>query len=213
MRTILSVTLATVLAAGLCSQASAQSADDIIKALKPGSGSGTTRGIRPAGSTPAPAAASIAAEPPAVAHTAPAAAPAAKAVAAASVPKLATPAPVTASGPAINIQVQFESGSSVLTQAARDALAPLGRALASPELASYKFRIEGHTDTVGNPESNRSLSSQRAAAVVDYLEKTFAVDAARLVSVGRGSDDLAVQTPPQTAEPRNRRVQIVNIGA
>lgn len=215
MRTLLAATLATVFAAGLCTQASAQSApsaDDIIKALKPSTSSGTTRGIRPAGSTPAPAAAPVAAAPVAT-HMAPVAAPATQTAATAAVPKPTAPAPAIASGPAINIQVQFPSGSADLTQAARDALAPLGKALSSPDLASYKFRIEGHTDTVGSPEANRALSSQRAAAVVEYLEKTFTVDGTRLVAVGRGSDDLAVQTPPQTSEPRNRRVQIVNIGA
>jgi outer membrane protein OmpA-like peptidoglycan-associated protein len=39
------------------------------------------------------------------------------------------------------------------------------------------------------------------------------VAASRLEPVGRGQEALKVQTPDQTAEPRNRRVQVINIGA
>ena len=35
----------------------------------------------------------------------------------------------------------------------------------------------------------------------------------RLDAVGLGETQLLVQTPDATAEPRNRRVQIVNIGS
>ena len=89
----------------------------------------------------------------------------------------------------------------------------MGRALSSKELAGYKFRIEGHTDTVGTPEANRLLSEQRAKAVVSYISSHFGVDGTRLQPVGMGEQDLAVPTPAQTAEPRNRRVLVVNLGA
>jgi outer membrane protein OmpA-like peptidoglycan-associated protein len=38
------------------------------------------------------------------------------------------------------------------------------------------------------------------------------VAASRLEAVGLGETQLLVQTPDATAEPRNRRVQIVNVG-
>ena len=50
----------------------------------------------------------------------------------------------------------------------------LGRALASKDLAAYRFRIEGHTDTVGSRDYNRALSERRAEAVVDYVAKNMA---------------------------------------
>ena len=72
--------------------------------------------------------------------------------------------------------------------------------------------MEGHTDSVGDVGQNQSLSERRAAAVRQYLIGTFGVEESRLIAVGFGSSQLLVQTPPQTPEVRNRRVQIVNIG-
>ncbi len=184
--------LITAAAAFLSAAATAQaqsnpSADQIIQSLKPtGPLSSGTRGIRP------------------VAPTAPAASPA--------TPATATAAPAMSGGPAVNLTVQFETGSATLTPEAMRTLDELGKALSSADLASYRFRIEGHTDTVGTPEMNKALSDRRAAEVARYLESKFSIAAARLETVGLGEAGLLVQTPPQTDEPRNRRVQVINIG-
>ncbi|MBN8890235.1 MAG: hypothetical protein BGP12_16425 [Rhodospirillales bacterium 70-18] len=190
------------------------SADQIINALKPTGGllGSSTRGIRPA----APAVAA-----PASPHVQPAAsrapAVAAPAPAAPSVQPAAAAAPMHAAPPAaapsVNLTVQFANGSAELTPAAIKTLDELGRALSSPALSGYRFRIEGHTDTVGSPAYNMSLSQQRAASVASYLEQKFGVGAARLEAVGRGQEGLLVPTPDQTPEPRNRRVQVINLGA
>jgi outer membrane protein OmpA-like peptidoglycan-associated protein len=113
----------------------------------------------------------------------------------------------------VNLTVNFANGSADLTPDAIHTLDELGRALASKDLASYRFRIEGHTDTVGSRDYNRALSERRAEAVVDYVAKKFSVDASRLQAVGMGEDGPLVPTPPQTPEPRNRRVQVINLGA
>ena len=118
-----------------------------------------------------------------------------------------------AAAPSVNLTVQFANGSAELTPAAIKTLDELGRALSSPALSGYRFRIEGHTDTVGSPAYNMSLSQQRAASVASYLEQKFGVGAARLEAVGRGQEGLLVPTPDQTPEPRNRRVQVINLGA
>nr|WP_294553789.1 OmpA family protein [uncultured Rhodopila sp.] len=108
--------------------------------------------------------------------------------------------------------VQFPSGSAELTPQAMAALDELGKALSSNALSNYHFRIEGHTDTVGSKEYNRTLSERRAEAVLAYIKQKFNVDGSRLTSVGLGSDHLLVPTGDQTPEARNRRVQVVNIG-
>jgi OmpA-OmpF porin, OOP family len=123
-------------------------------------------------------------------------------------------APATApSSPAVSLTVNFANGSADLTPDAVKALDVLGQALSSNDLAGYKFRIEGHTDTVGSPVYNKELSERRAEAVVDYIAKKFNVDPSRLKAVGMGEEGLLVQTPAQTPEPRNRRVQVINLGA
>jgi OOP family OmpA-OmpF porin len=179
------------------------SADQIINALKPSGGMlGTTRGIRPAApSAPAP-----------VYHAQPAAAHATAPGPVVAPPSAAARAPA-AEAPSVNLTVQFQNGSAELTPAAMRTLDELGRALSSSTLASFRFRIEGHTDTVGSREYNQALSQERAASVAKYLEQKFGVSAARLEPVGRGQEGLLVSTPDQTPEPRNRRVQVINLGA
>ncbi len=129
-------------------------------------------------------------------------------------PNAGAPPPRPAAAmPSVNLTVNFPTNSAALTPAATRTLNELGRALSSQALAGFRFRIEGHTDTVGSPEANRTLSERRAATVVDYLVARFNVDRSRLEAVGMGQDGLLVQTSPQSAEPRNRRVQVVNLGA
>jgi OOP family OmpA-OmpF porin len=178
------------------------SADQIINSLRPSGNlvKGGTRGIRLAPSGDAasqPQAAPTPAMPqPRVAASKPDAVPAAATTA-----------------PAVNLTVNFANGSAELTPAAIRTLDELGRALSSKDLADYRFRIEGHTDTVGPHDYNRALSERRAEAVVDYVAKKYSVDPSRLQAVGMGEDGLLVPTPPQTPEPRNRRVQVINLGA
>jgi len=178
------------------------STDQIIQSLKP-SGSllqGGTRGIRliaPGAATPAPA---PAAAPPHAAASHP-------------VQTAAHAVPAPQAAPSVNLNVEFATNSATLTPQARKTLEQLGTALTSQDLASYKFRIEGHTDTVGSPKANQALSQRRADAVADYLEQTFAIPASRLEASGKGEEGLVVPTPPQTPELRNRRVEIINIGA
>lgn len=177
------------------------SADQIINSLKPSGNliNGGTRGIRLAApGNEAPAQPVSPAQQPRIASSRPVATPVAQ-------------APV--SGPAVNLTVNFANGSADLTPDAIRTLDELGRALASKDLASYRFRIEGHTDTVGSRDYNRALSERRAEAVVDYVAKKFGVDPSRLQAVGMGEDGPLVPTPPQTPEPRNRRVQVINLGA
>jgi len=184
------------------------SADQIINSLRPSGGMmGGTRGIRPvtpAQSAPEPAA-------PMRMAPAPAGVPVPRTTAArpGALPAVSTPA----APPSVNLTVQFATNSAELTPAAVRTLSELGRALSSSALGSYRFRIEGHTDTAGQPDANKALSERRAQAVVTFLASRFRIDASRLDAVGMGQDGLLVQTPPGTAEPQNRRVQVINLGA
>jgi len=113
----------------------------------------------------------------------------------------------------INLTVNFATGSAELTPQAVSTLDRLGAALASQALSSYRFRIEGHTDTVGTRDYNLGLSERRAEAVVAYIRDKFGVDAARMEAVGLGANRPLVVTADQQDEPRNRRVQVWNIGS
>jgi outer membrane protein OmpA-like peptidoglycan-associated protein len=125
------------------------------------------------------------------------------------------PAPPTTTAPegvaAVSITVNFPSGSATLTRQAQETLAPLGRALFSAELAPFRFRIEGHTDSVGAEAMNQRLSARRAQAVRDYLVSRFGVSGQRLEAVGLGESRPLVDVGDGVDEPRNRRVQVINL--
>lgn len=194
----------------------------LIERLRPSGNAPQTRGIRVPGSAgAAPQGATPAAAAPmegAAARPAPGGktGSAGTTVAAPVRPPRAPAQPDTmapAGVPAVSITVTFATGSASLTPAAEAALAPLGRALSSPDLAPYRFRIEGHTDTVGDTAMNQALSERRAAAVRDYLIRRFNVDPARLEAVGLGESQLLVPTGDGVPEVRNRRVQVLNLGS
>ena len=185
----------------------APSTQSLIEQLRPRTGN-TTRGIR------LPAEESTAAPSPAAPGPAARSAPASEAATPPSRPARAaavatTTAPVGSA--AVSVTVNFPTGSAVLTPQALKTLAPLGQALASAELAPYRFRIEGHTDSVGDAEANLLLSHRRAAAVRDLLVNQYGVTAGRIEVRGLGETSLLAPTGDEVAEPRNRRVQVVNL--
>lgn len=199
--------LASVLLSGAAQAQGNPSADDIMRSLRPGSSmGGGTRGIGPVVRPPDAGSSGGVAAPyrPATPYVA-------LPHGAGSTGGMKQPvAPSTA--PSVNLSVQFTTNSAELTPAAMRTLDELGRALTSQALSGYRFRIEGHTDSVGNPEHNRMLSEQRAAKVVDYLSSKFGVDRAKVEAVGMGQEQPLVPTRANTPEPRNRRVTVINVG-
>lgn len=108
-----------------------------------------------------------------------------------------------------SMELKFEFDSYKLTESAKGYLDQLGPALKHQDLASYKFLVEGHTDSRGMDEYNMSLSKKRALAVKQYLIYNFGIDSNRLDAVGRGESNLLDRENPKNA--LNRRVQIVNL--
>jgi outer membrane protein OmpA-like peptidoglycan-associated protein len=101
--------------------------------------------------------------------------------------------------------LQFASGSAVLTSGAKGRLAPLASFLAKqPE---SRIQIAGHTDSQGAEAYNQDLSARRAASVGAYLSST-GVDASRINSIGLG--ESTPLSPNDTAAGRaiNRRVEV-----
>ena len=110
---------------------------------------------------------------------------------------------------AMDFEVYFPFDSAELTPRARQELLALGQALASPELRPYRYLVAGHTDGVGQPAYNRTLSERRAAAVRAFLIETFPISPDRLFWVGFGQERLKLPTEPRAAV--NRRVEVLLI--
>lgn len=110
----------------------------------------------------------------------------------------------------VNLYVNFAYDSAELTQDARITLDQLGTALRDPRLASFNFKIAGHTDAKGSDAYNQSLSERRAAAVRSYMTSNFGIAPTRLSSVGYGKTQLLDPSRPEDGV--NRRVQVINLG-
>ena len=78
-----------------------------------------------------------------------------------------------------------------------------------PEI--LRVRVEGHTDSRGDDESNIRLSQRRAEAVVAFLIKS-GVDAERLEAVGFGELRPIASNDTNEGRSTNRRVELVIVG-
>jgi OOP family OmpA-OmpF porin len=74
--------------------------------------------------------------------------------------------------------------------------------------SSLKLSVEGHTDNVGNPQSNKTLSELRAKAVVTAVVSQ-GIDAGRLSAVGWGQEKPIADNRSEEGRAKNRRVEIV----
>jgi outer membrane protein OmpA-like peptidoglycan-associated protein len=118
------------------------------------------------------------------------------------------PAVATAQPGRVNVRVAFGPGSAVLSAAAQAEVRAFAAALQRPQLASMRFRIEGHTDSSGSRATNIALSQRRAQAVADYMAAQ-GVAPTRLEVRGYGPDR---PLPGRGAAAReNRRVEAVRI--
>ncbi len=101
--------------------------------------------------------------------------------------------------------VLFDFDKAVIKDAFKPELDRIAELLQkNPEVRVF---VDGYTDTMGPAEYNMDLSKRRAQAVADYLVGR-GIDRDRITVRAFGETKLAVPTPDETAEPRNRRVEI-----
>ncbi len=100
--------------------------------------------------------------------------------------------------------VFFESGSSDLKPESASELDRLAELLDKNPL--LKIQINGHTDNVGNDESNMVLSEKRAKAVYDYLV-TRQINLQRLRFKGYGETKPIDSNDTPEGRSRNRRTE------
>ncbi|MHB8054612.1 MAG: OmpA family protein, partial [Candidatus Aminicenantales bacterium] len=74
--------------------------------------------------------------------------------------------------------------------------------------ADLNISIEGHTDNVGQPTANKTLSEQRAKSVMNAVVEG-GVDAARISAVGWGQERPLADNRSEEGRAKNRRVEIV----
>jgi len=100
--------------------------------------------------------------------------------------------------------INFDTGDAVI---AADSKALLGElAEVANRCQAFKIEIGGHTDTVGDPAMNKTLSQSRADAVRAYLVGK-GVPAGQLTAIGYGAERPAVATGNEVAMAANRRIE------
>jgi OmpA-OmpF porin, OOP family len=111
---------------------------------------------------------------------------------------------VTAKEIKISQQVKFKFDSAEILPESDTILGAVKTVLdAHPEIK--KVRVEGHTDNVGKPAYNKTLSQKRAAAVMKWLTDK-GIDKKRLGFQGFGQEEPIDSNDTETGRTNNRRV-------
>lgn len=102
-----------------------------------------------------------------------------------------------------DLRIQFGLNSASLTPEAQRQLDTFAAAMQDKRLNRATFNIDGHTDALGQDNTNQRLSERRAASVVSYLvAKGISPD--KLVAHGYGETKPLVE---DAYDDRNRRVE------
>ena len=100
--------------------------------------------------------------------------------------------------------IYFETAKSEIRSESRPILDEAAAVLArNPGL---RIEIQGHTDSKGRPQYNRTLSQERAEAVRDYLIE-HGVPAQQLTSRGYGPDRPRANNRTKQGRAQNRRIE------
>lgn len=106
------------------------------------------------------------------------------------------------------IDIHFDFGKSTIQPESQQLIGQIVDMM--KRNASLKVSVEGHTDNVGDPKSNKSLSSARAKAVLDAVAKG-GVNAGRMNAMGWGEEKPVADNKTEEGRAKNRRVELVKI--
>lgn len=102
--------------------------------------------------------------------------------------------------------IQFETGKYIIKPVSFSLLNQIAKTLILNP--TYLIEVQGHTDNVGKPASNLTLSTQRAEAVKNFLIKA-GVEPKRLTSNGYGDTVPVASNKTPLGRSQNRRVEFV----
>jgi outer membrane protein OmpA-like peptidoglycan-associated protein len=108
------------------------------------------------------------------------------------------------------LRVQFQTDRAELLPISGPVLNTVAAAIiATP---GSRWQVEGHTDSVGSSQDNKTLSQQRAQSVVNYLVGR-GVSRDAMTAVGYGPDRPVFSNTTAEGRAQNRRVQLRRIPA
>ncbi len=112
----------------------------------------------------------------------------------------------------IQAKIEFFRGAALMPESVDELKRVANELVQLARTRSLDISVIGHTDTVGSAEMNEKLGLRRAEMVADALRDALKAQGFANLPVlaeSHGKADLLVQTPDETPEPRNRRVEII----
>jgi OOP family OmpA-OmpF porin len=109
-------------------------------------------------------------------------------------------------GDAVSIpgQIEFDTGKATLKAGETEKTLEQLKLFLDENPKVTKLRIEGHTDNVGQPAANETLSGQRALAIKAWLIGK-GVPKERLLAVGFGQNKPVADNSTPEGQAKNRR--------
>ena len=106
----------------------------------------------------------------------------------------------------IALQINFDTNKAVIKQESLPLIRQIIELMRSQP--ALKVSIEGHTDNQGTPQANKTLSQDRAKAVVAAVAAE-GIASSRMEAVGWGQEKPVADNRTEDGRAKNRRVELV----
>jgi len=106
----------------------------------------------------------------------------------------------------IALQINFDTNKAVIKQESLPQVQQIVELMRSQP--GLKVSIEGHTDSQGTPTANKTLSQDRAKAVVTSVAAE-GISSDRMGAVGWGQERPVADNRTEDGRAKNRRVELV----
>ena len=116
---------------------------------------------------------------------------------------------IAATGSVLLYGIYFDNDQADLKPQSKPTLDEVGKLMTGDP--ALKFKVVGHTDSLGTPEHNLDLSTRRAQAVTGALVHDYNIAAERLTPIGAGATQPVASNDTEEGRAKNRRVELVKI--
>ena len=103
--------------------------------------------------------------------------------------------------------LNFQSGKSVIQPEYFALLKKVQEAIS--EFTESHVLLEGHTDSIGNPSTNKRLSEERAKAIREYIVANMEISREQITAIGYGDTKPVASNKTSEGRELNRRIDIV----
>ena len=104
------------------------------------------------------------------------------------------------------LYINFDTNKSTIKKESADIIDQIVELMKNQP--NLKLSIEGHTDSQGTPQSNKTLSLNRAKAVIKAVSEG-GINTSRMSAVGWGQEKPVADNRTEEGRAKNRRVEIV----